>query len=200
MSYQIFFAAIDTQGRTLMCMPLVSHSRKPVYSMTIRKYIAELVVSLQDLDDRGVSPPLLILDHTQVLREIMVVYQSSLPEDEDAETQAAGFRDIIDKMVDPAVEMCMISSEGKAHLRPGWDRSVFILNTLAYLQVGVSCHQGCESEVLTRKTYFARTPLSRSRSLRRSKVSYRVLLKRGCFTLLKNMFVYFTGLETRARC
>ena len=59
MSYQIFFAAIDTQGRTLMRMPLVSHSRKPVYSMTIRKYIAELVVSLQDLDDRGVSPPLL---------------------------------------------------------------------------------------------------------------------------------------------
>lgn len=64
----------------------------------------------------------------------MIVYQSSLLEDEDAEAQAAGFRDIVDKMIDPAVEMCMVSSEGKSHLRPGWDRSVFILNTLAYLQ------------------------------------------------------------------
>ncbi|CAL1705507.1 unnamed protein product [Somion occarium] len=109
MSYQTFFAAIDTQGRSLLRMPL-------------------------DLDDRSVSPPLPILDHLQVLREIMLVYQSSMLEDVDADTQTAGFRDILDKMIDPAIEMCMASSEGKQRLRPGWDRSVFVLNTLTYLQ------------------------------------------------------------------
>lgn len=66
----------------------------------------------------------------------MVVYQSSLAEGESIEDQVDGFKDILEKMVDPAVEMCMTSSDEKQKLRPKWDRSVFVLNTLSYVQVG----------------------------------------------------------------
>lgn len=88
----------------------------------------------QDLDDLSVSPPLIILDHAQVLREIMIVYDSSLVGDETEEQLATGFGDILDKMVDPAIETCVTSSEEKRKHRPTWDKSVFVLNTLAYLQ------------------------------------------------------------------
>lgn len=64
----------------------------------------------------------------------MVVYDSSLLGDETEEQLAAGFRDILDKMVDPAIETCLTSSEEKRKHRPTWDKSVFVLNTLAYLQ------------------------------------------------------------------
>lgn len=109
MAFLVFFDSIDTQGRSLLRVP-------------------------PDLDDIGVSPPLIILDHAQVLREIMVVYDSSLMGDETEEQLAAGFRDIMDKMVDPAIETCMTSSEEKRKHRPTWDKSVFVLNTLTYLQ------------------------------------------------------------------
>lgn len=65
----------------------------------------------------------------------MIVYQSSLAEDETIEVQTEGFKDILERMVDPAIEMCMTSSEEKQKLKPSWDRSVFVLNTLSYIQV-----------------------------------------------------------------
>ena len=79
--------------------------------MTTRKYITELVVSLQDLDDGGVSLPLLslILDHAQAPREIMAIYHSYLLEDEVIETQGVGFKGTTDKMVNPVIVTCTIS-------------------------------------------------------------------------------------------
>lgn len=59
-------------------------------------------------------------------------------EDEDArrrEVAAEGCRSILDKMVDPAVEMCVVASETKQRLVPNWDREVFIVNVMTYLQV-----------------------------------------------------------------
>ncbi|KAI0720424.1 oligomeric complex COG6 [Fomitopsis betulina] len=109
MAFEVFFNYIDTQGRSLLRVP-------------------------PDLDDLSVSPPLIILDHAQVLREIMIVYDSSLVGDETEEQLATGFGDILDKMVDPAIETCVTSSEEKRKHRPTWDKSVFVLNTLAYLQ------------------------------------------------------------------
>lgn len=88
----------------------------------------------QDLDDAGVSPPLVILDHAQVLREIMVVFQSSLLGTESEEELTSVFREILDKMMDPAIEMCITAAGDKQLSRPKWDKSVFVLNTLAYLQ------------------------------------------------------------------
>ncbi|TFY57091.1 hypothetical protein EVJ58_g7236 [Rhodofomes roseus] len=109
MAFEVFFDSVDSQGRSLLRVP-------------------------PDLDDTSLTPHLIILDHAQVLREIMVVYDSSLLGDETEEQLAAGFRDILDKMVDPAIETCLTSSEEKRKHRPTWDKSVFVLNTLAYLQ------------------------------------------------------------------
>lgn len=90
---------------------------------------------VQDLDDLDVTPPLVIQDHGQVLREIMVVYESSLLEGETPEQQASGAKQITDSMVDPAIEMCMTTSEEKHKLRPKWDYRVFVLNCLTYVKV-----------------------------------------------------------------
>ncbi|KAI0636596.1 oligomeric complex COG6 [Trametes polyzona] len=109
LAYSIFYGAIEMQGRSLLHVSL-------------------------DLDDTGVSPPLAILDHAQVLREMMLVYESSLLGDEKEEELQAGFRDILDKMVDPALEMMLTQAEEKKRQRPNWDKAVFVLNTLAYLQ------------------------------------------------------------------
>ncbi|KAF9651463.1 oligomeric complex COG6 [Thelephora ganbajun] len=87
-----------------------------------------------DLDGLEVIPPLAIQDHGQVLREIVVVYESSLLEDESPEQQAAGAKQIIDSMVDPAVEMCLTASEEKRKLRQRWDYRVFVLNCLTYIK------------------------------------------------------------------
>ena len=66
----------------------------------------------------------------------MVVYESSLTEDETPEQRASGAKQITDSMVDPAIEMCLTASEKKHKLRQKWDYRVFVLNCLAYLKVG----------------------------------------------------------------
>ncbi|KAF7306576.1 E3 ubiquitin-protein ligase PEP5 [Mycena indigotica] len=108
-AYKVFYDAIEAQGRTL--------SR-----------------AILDLDDPSLSPPLPILDHAQILREIMNVYDSSLLGDEGEAEQAAGFRKILDITVDPPIEMSLKGSEEKKRLRPRWDRDVYVLNCLSYLQ------------------------------------------------------------------
>jgi hypothetical protein len=65
----------------------------------------------------------------------MAVYQSSLLGEEDMDEQTAGFEKILDIMVDPAVEMCIRTSEEKKRMRPRWDQAVYVLNCLCYLQV-----------------------------------------------------------------
>ncbi|KAI0672834.1 oligomeric complex COG6 [Trametes maxima] len=109
LAYSVFYGAIETQGRSLLHVSL-------------------------DLDDTGVSPPLAILDHAQVLREMMIVYEGSLLGDEGEEELQAGFRDILDKMIDPALEMALTQADEKKRQRPAWDKAAFVLNTLAYLQ------------------------------------------------------------------
>lgn len=82
-----------------------------------------------------VTPPLAIQDHGQVLREIMVVYESSLLEDETPEQRTSGAKRTIDSMVDPAIKMCLTTSEEKQKLRQKWDHRVFVLNCLTYIKV-----------------------------------------------------------------
>jgi len=96
---------------------------------------ARRLTFIQDLDDLEVAPPLVIQDHGQVLREIMVVYESSLLEGETPEQQASGAKQIMDSMVDPAIEMCLTASEEKHKLRQKWDYRVFVLNCLTYVKV-----------------------------------------------------------------
>lgn len=82
------------------------------------------------------QPPLAILDHTQVLRELMSVYSGSLMGDEGAEERRAGFQSILDIMIDAAFDMCASASDTRGFQRPAWDKDVFMLNCLTHLQVG----------------------------------------------------------------
>jgi len=89
----------------------------------------------KDEDDPSLTPPLAILDHIQVLREIMLVYQSSLLGDEDEDDITAGFNQVLDIMVDPVVAICIASAQIKQNNRPRWDSPIFELNCLSYLVV-----------------------------------------------------------------
>ncbi|KAH8813769.1 oligomeric Golgi complex subunit 6 [Flagelloscypha sp. PMI_526] len=103
---QVFLDAITAHGRTLSQMTL-------------------------DLDDPSLTPPLAILDHIQILKEILTVFQASEDALTDAEKDA--FVGVLDAMVDPTVEVIVKKSEDKIAARPKWDREVFILNSLSYL-------------------------------------------------------------------
>lgn len=107
-----------------------------------------MILTLQP-PDATLSPPLALRDSAQILRDIISVYDSSLV---DAEVPKAGlkagatsngdgddthaddsFMTLLGKAIDPAVEMC----ERMAEMRGGdmWDRDVFLINCLGYLQV-----------------------------------------------------------------
>ncbi|KAF9476408.1 oligomeric complex COG6 [Pholiota conissans] len=108
-AYKVFYDSIEAQSQTLSRIRF-------------------------DLDDPSLTPPNAILDHSQILREVMQVYQSSLLGTEDEDEINAGFNQVLDIMVDPAVQMCIANSEEKMKARPRWDGQVFILNCLCYLQ------------------------------------------------------------------
>ncbi|KAF8329058.1 oligomeric Golgi complex subunit 6 [Amanita rubescens] len=112
-AFKVFFDSIEAQGRAL----------------------------LRDLDDTSLSPSLAILDHCQILREIMVVYQSSFLGDEDETTRVSGFRKQLDIMVDPVLETIVSMSEDKKRHRPKWDQPVYVLNALTYLQTVLEPYQ-----------------------------------------------------------
>ncbi|KAJ2912469.1 hypothetical protein MD484_g7951, partial [Candolleomyces efflorescens] len=147
-SYQVFQTSIETQSRALLQIPL-------------------------DPDDPSLTPPLFILDHAQVLREVMNVYQSSVLEDEHEVAVGAGDQDqlegdnqnenekregqgvgvappfskILDLAVDPILESAVMRSEEKRKLRPRWDARVYVLNCLTYVQVRVPSYFGCAGRV-----------------------------------------------------
>jgi hypothetical protein len=68
----------------------------------------------------------------------MTVYQSSLLDDESIDERTTGFRRILDLMIDPAVEMCTTVNGDRKGARQKWDREIFVLNCLTYLQVSIS--------------------------------------------------------------
>ena len=89
----------------------------------------------KDEDDPSLTPPLAVLDHAQILREVMTVYKSSLLGDEDQAEVDAGFQQVLDIMVDPILAMVVENGSQKKKARPRWDEAVFVLNCLCYLQV-----------------------------------------------------------------
>jgi hypothetical protein len=125
-AYKVFYDAIEAQGRALLRVTLVHLIISVLFHPSTFR---------QDLDDPSLAPPLVLLDHAQILREVMNVYESSLLGDEGEAEQTAGFRRILDVTVDPAIEMCTSNSEEKKRMRPRWDRAVYVLNCLSYLQV-----------------------------------------------------------------
>ncbi|KAF9014960.1 oligomeric Golgi complex subunit 6 [Cyathus striatus] len=107
-AYKVFYDAIESQSRTLSRI-------------------------LLDIEDDSLLPPIAVLDHLQILRDLMTVYQSSLMGDEDEKTRDAGFHKVLDIMVDPVVEMCDTAALQKKRQRPAWDEKIWVINCLSYL-------------------------------------------------------------------
>ena len=128
MAYKLFYESIETQSHALSRIPLVC-------SWLVVGISYLLIVSKQDHDDRSVKPPLTVLDHAQILREVMSVYQSSFLGNEDEDEMDTGFRQVLDIMITPVATMCISNGAQKKAVRPEWDDKVFVLNCLCYLQV-----------------------------------------------------------------
>ena len=69
----------------------------------------------------------------------MSVYQSSLLGDEDEQERTTGFQKVLDVIVDPLVESCIAKAEEKKRARAKWDRAVYVLNCLCFIQVRFVC-------------------------------------------------------------
>ena len=65
----------------------------------------------------------------------MAVCDSSVLADEDPEKQRRGFKRILDAAVDPALEMCRRMADMNTKDTARWDRAIFLINCLDYLQV-----------------------------------------------------------------
>ena len=131
MAYKLFYESVETQGNAFSRITLVCS-----YSSLVLLYF--LIASKQDQDDRSVKPPLAILDHAQILREVMSVYQSSFLGNEDEDEMDTGFRQVlyIYIMITPVATMCISNGSQKKAVRPEWDDKVFVLKyCLCYLQV-----------------------------------------------------------------
>ena len=81
------------------------------------------------------QPPVTLLDHTQILRELLNVYKSSFVGDESAEKLQKGFQQVLDLMVDAAVNMCLTVADARQSQKVGWDGDIFVLNCLSHLLV-----------------------------------------------------------------
>ncbi|KAG6867048.1 hypothetical protein C0993_007225 [Termitomyces sp. T159_Od127] len=110
-AYSVFYEALSAQGRALTRLQVAN-------------------------DDSSLTPPLAILDHVQILREIMSVYQSSLL-DEDEIEQVAGFKKILDIMVDPTIEMITKTNEDRSRLMTKRDQPIYVLNCLSYIETAL---------------------------------------------------------------
>ncbi|KAG9015159.1 Golgi transport complex subunit 6 [Tulasnella sp. JGI-2019a] len=106
-AYRVFFDTIDAQGRSLL------------------RFLHP--------PDADLLPPLTLRDASQVLREIMAVYESSLLGDEDPVERESAFSQILEASVDPAMEMCQRMSEMRREMS-SWDRAVFLINCTTYMQ------------------------------------------------------------------
>ena len=69
----------------------------------------------------------------------MSVYQSSLLGDEDEQERTTGFQKVLDVIMDLLVESCIAKAEEKKRARAKWDRAVYVLNCLCFVQVRFIC-------------------------------------------------------------
>ncbi|GAA5973964.1 hypothetical protein JCM11641_001246 [Rhodosporidiobolus odoratus] len=104
-AYEAFFETLHSQGRSLL------------------RFIQPPAAAL--------SAPTQLRDTLSTLREIMSVYATSLLEHEHETTQLSpltrenDFKDVVDAVLDPAMQMCETMAEMRTS---GWDRDVFRVN------------------------------------------------------------------------
>ncbi|CDZ97324.1 casein kinase i [Phaffia rhodozyma] len=123
-SYKSFFDTLDARGRSLL--------------------------RFLHAPDADLSPPPALRNATQVLREIMSVYesnlldvlpeQSSLSKENGVDEDETDFERILDAAVDPPLEMCKRMADrrtpapGQTDRDVEWDKAVFLINCVGYLE------------------------------------------------------------------
>ncbi|KAK4686174.1 conserved oligomeric Golgi complex subunit 6, partial [Tremellales sp. Uapishka_1] len=123
-----------TMRKTIGEEALLSRTLVEIYDLSLSSFFETLDKQGRSLlrflhpPDATLTPPLALRDTCQILREIISVYDSSLVDETERETD---FAKLLEAAVDPAVKMC----EKMAEMRSGeWDRDVFLINCLGYLQ------------------------------------------------------------------
>ncbi|CCA71103.1 hypothetical protein PIIN_05038 [Serendipita indica DSM 11827] len=135
-----------TMKRTIGEEALISQTLKEitetslnVFFDTVRAHGRSLLRFLHPLE-ADLAPPMALRESCMILREIMQVYDSSLIEDETPQQRQEGFRDVLDSMVKPMLDMCTTMSNlmkkpaAKGPDMSAWDRAVFMINCLVYIE------------------------------------------------------------------
>ena len=72
----------------------------------------------------------------------MQVYDSALLEDQTPEEQETSFADVLEKTVNPMLEMCTMMAglmkTDRGEKAKEWDTAVFLVNCLVYLEVSMT--------------------------------------------------------------
>lgn len=72
----------------------------------------------------------------------MHVYDSALLEDQTPEEQETNFADVLEKTVNPMLEMCTMMAglmkADRGEKTKEWETAVFLVNCLVYLEVSVT--------------------------------------------------------------
>ena len=88
------------------------------------------------------TAPLALRESCLILREIMQVYDSGLLEDQTPEEQETSFSDVLEKTVNPMLEMCTmmvgLMKADRGEKAKEWDTAVFLVNCLVYLEVSMT--------------------------------------------------------------
>ncbi|KAK8861721.1 hypothetical protein IAR55_002544 [Kwoniella newhampshirensis] len=106
-AYVAFFETLDAQGRSLL------------------RFLHP--------PDATLTPPLALRDAAQILRELLAVYSTSLVDPAERESDA-DLAKLLEKAVNPCVEMCERMAEMRKGTGGEWDRDVFMVNCLGYLE------------------------------------------------------------------
>ncbi|WVW82047.1 hypothetical protein I302_104052 [Kwoniella bestiolae CBS 10118] len=112
-AYIAFFENLDAQGRSLL------------------RFLHP--------PDATLSPPLALRDFCLILRELLAVYSTSLVDPSERESDS-DLAKLLDKSIDPCVEMCERMAEMRRSTVGGgsaggdWEKDLFMVNCLGYLQ------------------------------------------------------------------
>ncbi|WWD09169.1 hypothetical protein V865_007291 [Kwoniella europaea PYCC6329] len=112
-AYIAFFENLDAQGRSLL------------------RFLHP--------PDATLSPPLALRDFCLILRELLSVYSTSLVDPSERESDS-DLAKLLDKSIDPCVEMCERMAEMRRSTVGGgaaggdWEKDLFMVNCLGYLQ------------------------------------------------------------------
>lgn len=127
-AYEVFFETLKAQGRSLLRFIQV---RLLLYPSTNDR--AHIVSPIEKPPAATLSSPPVLREALSTLREIMLVYSSSLLEEDTSMSSLSReteFDPVLDTILHPALEMCGRMGEMRSS---EWDRSIF----------GINCWESC---------------------------------------------------------